>query len=406
MKIQNLIYFVLFVFGALFISSCGEDLPGTGGEPSVSLSETSFTTMAGETFTTTVTGSKGDAALKTLTVTAGGQTVDPSRITINGSAGQNPNLILGTDVDGFTYIYTITTHDTDETLTYTFTLTDEDGLTDSASATVSNTATPPSIVYNGVSPITVAPNSLFTLNFDLVKGSRDLYALAIYEDGELIPDSRAITYQSPNVAYDPLNINYFTIEEDAQGAENVKLTLRASDVSGSHTYRIVLEAGDANGTTASEFSVEVISGNTVMLREGVLWNRSGPNFGAFDLNDGVAVSSSSTSAEIRDLGIDTNQPVSSNWLKQLEPVNGAEMKYVVPGQSGVSESFSFESVSYVDQLTQLWDSGASTISVTNKLNSGDMLLVRNDGAYYLISIKAVNETSSDNMDNYVFDIKS
>jgi hypothetical protein len=404
MKISNFIYLFVVALGITVLSSCGEDLPGSGTDaPSLTLSTSSFSTVTGDRIFLTVTAAKGNADLNSFAISANGVDIDASRVQIdNVTMVNNPTILFNDDVDGFTYEVSILTHSSNGSQTYTFKVIDKDGLSDSATATVDNAATPPSLVYNGTSPLTVAPGTLFGLNFNFVKGSSDLYALEILEDGQPMDETRILRYESPNVVYDPLNSNYFEIADDAAGASNVKLQLRASAEAGEHTYTIVLE--DSAGLTDEEVII-VNSGNAVLELQGVLFNAAGPTgTGGLDLDEGTSVGSNSALAEIKDLGIDQNMPDASNWKKQITGANGTELKYMIAGQDGVAEGFTYAGVAYQEQLVDLWSSGTS-FTTSFAMQVGDVVLAKNADKYYLLSVVSVNETATGNGDNYVFDIK-
>ncbi len=405
MKFQNFLYCLFVLGGLMFLSSCqDDDTGGTDDSPSVTVSSSSVTVDAGDSFTVTVTGSKGSADLRTLTVAADGASVDASHITVSELSGSaNPLLLSDGAKSNFSYTYTIVVQSA-ETMSYTFTLEDEDGLTDVATVSTTVNADPPSIEFNGMSPVTVTPNGAFILNFDFVKGTADLSALAIFENGEFMDSSRIEKYESPGATYDPLESNYFFIEDDASGADGVRISLRASTTPGEYTLTFRLE--DTSGLT-DEVDVTVIAGNQVTTIEGVLLNSEGPTgTGGLDLDDGVGTGSADSSAEIKDQGIDdTIDPaVEENWLKKISGVNGTELMYIRAGENGVSEDFTFEGVQYRELIESLWDAN-NTFSESEVINAGDVILANKGGKFYLLNIREVNEVFASNADNYVIDIK-
>jgi len=70
----------------------------------------------------------------------------------------------------------------------------------------------------------------------------------------------------------------------------------------------------------------------------------------------------------------------------------------------VSESFTFDAANYDTELVSLWD-GGTEFSVSNPINVGDMVMVKNGDNYYLLNFTEVNFVADSNADNYVIDIK-
>jgi len=131
-------------------------------------------------------------------------------------------------------------------------------------------------------------------------------------------------------------------------------------------------------------------------------NASGPSNGGLDLDEGTAVPSASEVAEIRDLGIDTNQPASSNWIQQVEAVNGAELRVV--NLSNLPDGFTFEGVNSKEQVQDAFNTGAVT-APSPILQAGDLLAVSSPTNLYIIKVENVVVTDADNNDYYEFSIK-
>lgn len=139
------------VMVALFFSSCGEDpiVIDPLGPDIAFVSDPGFLSadsevMLGETFSVKVRLSKGDAALKTLSINEGSDKLATSRFTINSGAvtSQNPLLILGADTDGVTYSIDITPSATQaigDFTTYTFTVADDSNETDLVDIVINTT---------------------------------------------------------------------------------------------------------------------------------------------------------------------------------------------------------------------------------------------------------------------------
>lgn len=139
---------------ALFFASCGDDpiieIP-LGPEISFvsdpGFLDTDSELIIGETFSVKVRLSKGDAQLNTLAIDEGNSKLPTSQFTINSGAitSNNPLLITGTDKDGTTYAIDITPSAglvVGDITTYTFTVTDESGETDTRDIVITTAEVP------------------------------------------------------------------------------------------------------------------------------------------------------------------------------------------------------------------------------------------------------------------------
>jgi len=83
------------------------------------------------------------------------------------------------------------------------------------------------------------------------------------------------------------------------------------------------------------------------------------------------------------------------------------------GQNGLPESFTFEGISFKEEVTSLWDN--STPFTSEDVNTGekvsflmevdDVFIVSDGTKYYTFIVREVNVRTMDNLDNYVLDIK-
>lgn len=152
---------------------------------------------------------------------------------------------------------------------------------------------------------------------------------------------------------------------------------------------------------------------------GALLNQAGPaGTGGLDLDAGTGTGSSNAEAEIQDEGIDLNLSVANNWRQQIAGVNGTTLR--APDLTKLPENFSFENVTIKEQIKEAYDTGlaltgsdapcnctdaTSGETVSEKVEVGDMFIVKKGDVYYMIIARAVNVTSNDNDDSYSFDIK-
>jgi hypothetical protein len=142
------------VMVALFFTACGDDpiieIP-LGPEISF-VADPGFLdldsdVLIGESFSVKVRVSKGDAQLNTLAIDEGSSKLPTTQFTINSGAitSNNPLLITGTDKDGTTYTIDITPNASlavGDITTYTFTVTDESGETDTRDIVITTTELP------------------------------------------------------------------------------------------------------------------------------------------------------------------------------------------------------------------------------------------------------------------------
>jgi len=138
---------------SLFIYSCeeDEDFVPEPGAPSLSFStadpdwlDGDADVMIGETFTVGLNGTAGDAAMTSITVLEDGNQIDDDRITVNGDPDfGNPYSLVGATQQNFLEIeFEIVPHEEVETRTYTFVLTDVNGLEDRLEIDITITGTP------------------------------------------------------------------------------------------------------------------------------------------------------------------------------------------------------------------------------------------------------------------------
>ena len=165
---------------------------------------------------------------------------------------------------------------------------------------------------------------------------------------------------------------------------------------GTQTYTIEIKDEDGNTQTA-EFDLTVMIEYVAVIVN----NADGPNLGGLDLDTGETVPRASDDAELRDKGIDTNLPISQNWIQEIEAVNGAEIK--TPDLAMV-ENFSYENATTREIIVNAYDTGMA-LADGDKVEVGDMFVVKRGDDYFLLSAKEVIVKDSDNTDYYEFDVK-
>lgn len=407
---------LLFVFGFLLVG-CGEDVPGGGGtgggtnaNPTLTLTSAStLTADVGSEFTMSISATANSASpLKTLTVYEGNTKLEVARFKIDGTqAAANPKLLLEAAKTSFTADITITASNTVGDVTYSAIVADEAGNTDKVEVVVSQVGAPPTLTYMGSASFQAAPNELRRLNLSGAAGGADLYSLGITENGEAMPLERVLV---GNTAV-PSNPFGFP-DEWNRGFDNsvLELYIKTPATAGTYNYEVTL-TDKSEQTSKATFTVTVGSSLEELDEYLVLLNSAGPQgTGGVDLDANTAqegsVGSSDERAEIKDLGINSDLPAGTNWRKRIAPANDAQMKVLKPGQNGLSEDFTFASLSYKEQLPSLWENGSAiNASGSEVVNEGDVFIVSRSGKYYVVKVHQINATSDNNEDNYLFDLK-
>ena len=80
---------------------------------------------------------------------------------------------------------------------------------------------------------------------------------------------------------------------------------------------------------------------------------------------------------------------------------------------GVSETFSFTNIKFTEEVSSLFANGVAFTQkssdnvrfVSNKVTIGDVFSVKIGSKYYLLQVKDVKITTTDNKDQYTFDVK-
>ena len=404
----------------LFLSCTEDGGPVIGGgnmniPPSLTLSaETGFVTGsvnldAGGTFMVKVVAIPGSSPLNNFRVLEDGLAIRLDRITLDGQRiNANPKLLVGNDKNGITYELGIQTESASAMTTYSFVVEDDDGITASEGVDVSTMLIGPTLTNNSTGTFEVPAGSLISINVDAVAGSADLTFIAIGDtEDAVIDDFSRFFYGDLDTQFDD---NPFSIPGSDVLGFNKDIYIRAHETPGPIQYRIFLF--DEN-EMASIVDITIIAGEPTNDIFGVLFNAAGPEgTGGLDLDEGLGTGSMSLLAEIKDEGIDLNQPLVINWKRQLSGVNGSIVRSLSPGMNGLSENYSFSNDFLREDLPFLFDSGIDFVAINSnselvspQVNVGDSFAVRNGDNYYLIFIREVNETGDNNSDSYTIDIK-
>lgn len=402
-----------------FFASCGEDLTGIlapeeNVAPSAGLiAEEGFVVGSAmveseAAFKVKLSASTGSGNLKSVSIKEEGVLVDFSRLLINGNQpAANPILLFAPDTDGFIWEVAVTAHAEEATKTYAFEVSDDLGLNSEDLVVITTMAQmpiPPTMEYKGNMSFNSAPGSTVSLALNVMAGNRPLTHIAVSEGPDFIEDLSRLTFGETAFTDNP---NPLAAEDQNGFEKNVKI--KVSDEPGAHTYRIFVVDGNSDGAF---IDVIITTGTPADLIEGILFNAAGvAGTGGLDLDEGTGLGSNDLDIEIKDAGIDLDQVVSQNWRQQISGANGAKVKYVIAGQNGVIEGFTFENVTLKEEIQSAFDNGTEfdiiedNESLSYEVTVGDMFSVYLTDKYYLIKIREVNVVENGNADHYVIDIK-
>ncbi|MBT8189290.1 MAG: hypothetical protein KJO29_02585, partial [Bacteroidia bacterium] len=203
--------------------------------------------------------------------------------------------------------------------------------------------------------------------------------------------------------------NPMSIEGDDKFGFEVDIYITAHN-GGLKNYTLAIE-DEGGDIQFVEFTID--AGMTASFLQGVLFNSAGPvGQGGLDLDNGMSVGSNDASAEIKDEGIDLDEPMDKNWIRKVTGANGSEIRQLIANTNGLPETFKFEEVFTPDQIAAVWENGNEFTDTNNvgekisfRVELDDVFIVESNGIYYLINVVEINETTDSNSDNYVVDIK-
>ena len=274
----------------------------------------------------------------------------------------------------------------------------------------------------------------FTVNVTVTPGDNPLNALSLTVGGATVPGASIVDYvtkiSSNSEDITPQNPQAIDASRE-NGATYTYEMVPFGQLEG-ETVTYGFEVADKAQERASvSFDITIVAppGTPIdTTLAGILLNQAGPaGTGGLDLDAGVGTGSANPDAEIRDLGIDCtiNQEVEENWRAQAGSVNGTDM--VMVDVSAQPEGFSFENVKNKEEIVAAYDSGIAladgvstspscaqtpVTDVSDKVEAGDLFVVKKGDTYYLLSIDEVNfvhgfaaDPLINNNDNYVISIK-
>jgi len=415
------IIIIAFIGAAMLFTftGCDPDGTGTGTNPTVNspfvdiFDDGSMTNVTGDdtvepgqVFRVQIDALSNEAQLRDIQVlqnffSLGTDEFD--NLNIDDADEQNPQLLFGTDKDAFNWTFEFVAPEAEGDFVYDFEVTDDAGLTSTATVniTVIQTVadTPASVTLNGTSPFEAEAGNLVSVNITATAGTNSFATLSVWEDGAIIEDTTRLRFLDTALEAQ-FSTNPLALASPESEGFSGPIFIRS--IPGDHDYVIRLTDVDGVDTDVT-FSINEIGNATALTSEFdfVLFsNASGPDNGGLDLDNGVAVPSASANAEIRDLGIDTNQPAASNWIQSVEGVNGTDLRVV--DINSLPEGF--DAITSKEQITAAFNAGTPA-SPTPTLQVGDLLVASSFSAIYIMRVDEVNVTDSDNNDFYRFSIK-
>ncbi|MEO0341777.1 MAG: hypothetical protein AAF242_21560, partial [Bacteroidota bacterium] len=280
-------------------------------------------------------------SLELLTITENGTNVNLSRITFESgsSFASNPAQVLGTIQQGFTEDILIDGPTSPGNYEYTFTVRDAAQIVSTTSVTVTvELIAPTLIITDSTSTISAGPSQVVRVNISALQGTGDLSTITVFEN-ETLMDASRLSFDDNGMLTPFLGNPEFTPNI---GSFDATLAIEVSNMVDSSFYNYRIELTDSEGLM-SNATLSVLVENTLdTTYTGVLvYNRDGQQLGGLNLYTGEAVAFNSPNAQIRDLGIDLDLPVATNWLRQIRAVNGANLR--TPGDNQ-PEGFSFENI--------------------------------------------------------------
>ncbi len=409
-RLPNLLVLAVAMFA---FSACTTD-PPLNIPPTVNLlDEVGFlandaTLTAGSPILVKLDAMKGDSPMKTIQYQQDGVNIaDIERISVDGATpASNTVLLFDGDLDAFTKEVSITPHATG-VADYTFLITDDAGESSSVSITITIESEPPTIsATDDIVEINATAGGLTTLSINASKSpsEAELTTLSVYEDGSLASGTNRFYFNDIAMVDGTVEL----ADDDRNSLNNSKMLFRTNDTPGT-VETFIVEVTDANGLTA-ELTVTVTANEPVVTTtplekeiSGALLNSAGlAGTGGLDIDTGVGTGSSTTGSELKDEGIDLSMPDDQNWKQKISAINGATLKYIEP--STLPDAFSFAAVDNKEAVQGLYDANV-TISVSERVQEGDIFAVSANGKFYLLEVATISVTSDDNLDQYLFNIK-
>ncbi|MFK7970157.1 MAG: hypothetical protein AB8F95_07305 [Bacteroidia bacterium] len=244
---------------------------------------------------------------------------------------------------------------------------------------------------------TVDAAAEFTVRLTATSGNSRILGVEVLENDESITDLSRIKYDGIAANANPVLL--FGADTASFTKDITVVAHGVYDEARTYSFKV----SDANGeskTVSVEIrtELEIVTTPVDSFTLVIVNNGDGPDFGGLDLSAGVAVSSSSVDADVRDMGIDLAEPAATNWIQKLVPVNGAMM-------STPDAGFDYAATTNKEAIEAAYSLSTQITEPASKLVAGDVLFVRADETTYVIQIAKVNVVTTDNTDTYELNIK-
>lgn len=220
------------------------------------------------------------------------------------------------------------------------------------------------------------------------KGDTTLASIDVTKDGAAAENS-TVYFSGLSSSSDTSTSLAVLGGDDRQGfTTDISITLDNSSA-GSATYAVKITDDNNNST---ELTIIVTLSGAALSAEKtgrIIYNLSGPNAGAFDLDgDSTTASTGVTVSDLQDQG-------TAVWAGELAPENGAMW---------VSAELNDYTSATLASITNLYDAGTPG-SASQVISVDDVYIVKtSEGAICIVKFTEVNDVA-DNTDNYVFSYK-
>jgi hypothetical protein len=259
------------------------------------------------------------------------------------------------------------------------------------------TATSPTISFGSgagflEADANVEQGTTFKVKIVASKGSDVLDEFTVYKDDVALTASEFKVNGVTAVA-NPVSIGAF----DANSL-SWEVEVNAVNVVATHEYRFQVQGADGPTSSVKLNITTFDPGTPVTTAMGIVFNADGPNMGSLDLNTGTVVSSNNPAADLHDMGINLGLPDATNWLQQVEPVNGATLRKA-------AGTVVFADIDTKEKIQAAYNASGADLAQSTKIANGDLYLVKKDADYFLVRFTKVNITTTNNLDNYEVDMK-
>jgi hypothetical protein len=254
-------------------------------------------------------------------------------------------------------LITVITH-TDLSKTDTFIVEDDADRRSNQSIPITTAGVALILSLSSAGSLNIGPDALFSNSFKVVKGTSPLKSIEVQKNGVKITDLSRLSYDQ---FLNKFTANPQPIADGDKSNFDKRITINSPEVTGRSVYPFIFtdEMGLSQSQSQSQNIVAIV-GTTVKLVVRVLLNTAGPSgTSGLDPDTGKGTGSMNSSAEIKDQSIGDTKPFATNWKQQISEVNGSIVKYVVRGQNGISDTFSFDSVKSKEEITDLFNNGVA-----------------------------------------------